>query len=357
MPEDSGSGQEKTEKATPRKREKARKEGRVAKSMEIPSVFVLLSGVAVLFFSGKVFGTYFRELMHTSFTFSKIPRFDIQFCLSIVNQFSSWFLKLVLPVMGAVVFTGLAVNICQVGFHFSVKPLEPNLKRFNIIKGFGRLLSLRSFAELIKSILKLTIIGCIVYGVIRNESRIFLHLYHWEVDAILIYMLKVIFKIFMWVIIVMLFLAVLDFAFQRWQFEKQLKMTKQEVKDEMKQTEGDPQVKSRIKSIQIQTARKRMMQAVPEADVVVTNPTHLALAIRYEPGSMSAPRVVAKGAGHVAERIKQLASEHDIPVIENKKLAQNLYKLVRLGGEVPVQLYQAVAELLAYVYKLKGKTV
>jgi len=156
---------------------------------------------------------------------------------------------------------------------------------------------------------------------------------------------------------VMLLLAIADYAFQRWQFEKQLKMTKQEVKDEMKQTEGDPLVKSRIKSIQIQTARRRMMQEVPEADVVVTNPTHLAMAIRYDSGSMGAPRVVAKGAGHVAERIKQLASDHHIPVIENKKLAQNLYKLVKLGEEVPIQLYQAVAELLAYVYKLKGKTV
>jgi len=182
-------------------------------------------------------------------------------------------------------------------------------------------------------------------------------MYHWEVGAILIYMLKVIFKIFIWVSMVMLLLAIADYAFQRWQFEKQLKMTKQEVKDEMKQTEGDPLVKSRIKSIQIQTARRRMMQEVPEADVVVTNPTHLAMAIRYDSGSMGAPRVVAKGAGHVAERIKQLASDHHIPVIENKKLAQNLYKLVKLGEEVPIQLYQAVAELLAYVYKLKGKTV
>ena len=357
MPEDSGSGQEKTEKATPKKRSKAREEGQVAKSMELPSVFVLLSGVAVLFFTGHFFGTQFSELMRTSFTFGTIPLFNIQYCMSLLDQFSSWFLKLVLPVMGAVVFTALAINIFQVGFHISTKPIKPDLKRFNIIKGFGRLLSIRSMAELIKSILKLTIIGCIVYSVIRNESQTFLHIHHWEVSAILIYMLKVIFKIFMWVIMVMLLVAVADYAFQRQQFENRLKMTKQEVKDEMKQTEGDPQVKSRIKSIQIQAARKRMMQAIPEADVVVTNPTHLALAIRYEPGSMGAPQVVAKGAGHVAERIKQLASEHRIPVIENKKLAQNLYKLVPIGEEVPVQLYQTVAELLAYVYKLKGKTV
>ncbi len=357
MPEDSGSGQEKTEAATPKKRSKAREEGQVAKSIELSSVFVLLSGVAVLFFTGHFFGDNFSQLMRTSFTFNAVPQFDIQFCLTLLNRFSTWFFKLVLPVMGAVVFTGLVINIFQVGFKISTKAIAPKLDKFNIIKGFGRLLSVKSFGELIKSILKLTIIGCIVYFIIRAESRIFLHMYHWEVSAILIYMLKVIFKIFIWVIMVMMLLAIADVAFQRWQFEKQLKMTKQEVKDETKQTEGDPQVKSRIKSIQIQTARRRMMHEVPEADVVVTNPTHLALAIRYEPGAMGAPRVVAKGAGHVAERIKQLASDHQIPVIENKKLAQNLYKLVKIGEEVPIQLYQAVAELLAYVYKLKGKTV
>ena len=357
MPEDSGSGQEKTEKATPKKRSKAREEGQVAKSVELSSVFVLLSGVAVLFFTGHYFGANFSELMRTSFTFNAVPQFAIQFCLTLLNRFFTFFLRLVLPVMGAVVFIALAVNIFQVGLKISTKAIAPKLDKFNLIKGFGKLLSVKSFGELIKSILKLTIIGCVVYSIVRAESRIFPHMYHWEVSAIMIYMLKVIFKIFMWVIMVMLLLAIADVAFQRWQFDKQLKMTKQEVKDETKQAEGDPQVKSRIKTIQIQTARRRMMHEVPEADVVVTNPTQLALAIRYEQGAMGAPRVVAKGAGHVAERIKQLASDHQIPVIENKKLAQNLYKLVKIGEEVPVQLYQAVAELLAYVYKLKGKTV
>jgi flagellar biosynthetic protein FlhB len=169
-------------------------------------------------------------------------------------------------------------------------------------------------------------------------------------------MLRVIFKIFIWVILIMTVLAVLDYAFQKWQFEEQLKMTKQEVKEEHKQTEGDPQVKARIKSLQLQTARQRMMHQVPEADVVVTNPTHLALAIRYTPDVMNAPRVVAKGSGAVAHRIKDVAMGHGIPVVENKKLAQNLYKLVNIGEEIPVQHYQAVAELLAYVYKFKGKT-
>ena len=155
----------------------------------------------------------------------------------------------------------------------------------------------------------------------------------------------------------MVIIAVLDFAFQKYQFEKQLKMTKQEVKEEQKQAEGDPQVKSRIRNVQFQAARRRMMQQVPEADVVVTNPTRLAIAVRYNAELMGAPQVVAKGAGNVAQRIKEIASIHDIPVVENKKLAQNLYRLVDIGEEIPVEFYQATAELLAYVYKLKEKTV
>ena len=154
----------------------------------------------------------------------------------------------------------------------------------------------------------------------------------------------------------LIFLAFVDYLFLKWEMEQKMKMTKQEVKEESKQSEGDPQVKSRIKTLQYQAARKRMMQEVPESDVVVTNPTHLAVAIKYDASNMSAPQVVAKGAGLIAERIKAVAHEHDVPVIENKQLAQNLYKLIDIGEEVPAQFFQAVAELLAYVYKLKGKT-
>ncbi|MBW2153626.1 MAG: EscU/YscU/HrcU family type III secretion system export apparatus switch protein, partial [Deltaproteobacteria bacterium] len=210
---------------------------------------------------------------------------------------------------------------------------------------------------LIKAVLKLLIIGSVAFVVIREESERFPLLYRLDIPLILIFILKAAFKIFIVVLLIMLVIAALDFAFQKWQFEKQLKMTKQEVKEEQKQTEGDPQVRSRIRSIQYQVARRRMMQQVPQADVVVTNPTHLALAIRYDPGVMAAPEVVAKGAGLVAERIKEVASINGIPVVENKKLAQNLYRLVKIGEPIPVQLYQAVAEVLAYVYKLKGKTI
>jgi flagellar biosynthetic protein FlhB len=192
--------------------------------------------------------------------------------------------------------------------------------------------------------------------VVKNEVERIPFLYHQTTEAILIYMCKVSFKIFIWTISIMVIMAILDYLFQRWQFEEQIKMTKQEVKDESKQAEGDPQVKARIGSLQQQAARRRMMQDIPKADVVVTNPTHLALAIKYDALSMNAPKILAKGAGAVAERIKNVAKENDIPVVEDKELAQNLYKTVEIGDEIPVTLFKAVAELLAYVYRLKGKT-
>jgi len=163
------------------------------------------------------------------------------------------------------------------------------------------------------------------------------------------------FKICLGACVTLIVLAALDYAYQRWEYEKSLRMTKQEVKDEYKQTEGDPNVKARIRSIQLETARRRMMEAVPEADVVITNPTHLAVALRFDAHKMAAPCVVAKGSGYVAERIKQIAEEHHVPIVENKPLARTLVKTVDIGDVIPVELYKAVAQILAYVYRLKGR--
>jgi flagellar biosynthetic protein FlhB len=349
--------QEKTEKATPKKRQKAREEGRVARSIELPSVFVLLAGVILLFFMGHTFRIQFLELMRTSFSIESIPRIDIHYCIVLLHNVASRYFSLMLPIMGIVVSAAVVFNLFQVGFHISFKPIQPKVDRFNIIQGVKRLVSVKSLAELIKSVLKLLVIGFVAYAVIETESHRFPHLYHLDVSGILVFILKAVFKIFIGILLVMVIIAVVDYAFQRWQFDKSLRMTKQEVKEEHKQTEGDPQVKARIRSIQQQAARRRMLHQVPEADVVVTNPAHLALAIGYDPATMGAPQLVAKGAGLVAERIREVASVHGIPVVENRKLAQNLYRLVKIGEEIPAQLYKAVAELLAYVYNLRGKTV
>jgi flagellar biosynthesis protein FlhB len=348
--------QEKTETATPKKREKTREEGQTAKSVEVPSVFVLLAGILVLYFSGYVSYKNLTDIMRNSFTFDSIPDFNIHYIVSLLKTFLEQVFLFILPVFISVFVIALLSNFLQVGFVFSHKAITPKFSRLNVIKGFGRLFSKKSLMELVKSVLKLSIIGIVSYFVVKGEMENIPILYHQSIGQILLYMCKVSFKIFIWTISVMIIIAILDYLFQRWQFEEQIKMTKQEVKDESKQAEGDPQVKARIRSLQQQAARRRMMQEVPKADVVVTNPTHLALAIQYDAMGMNAPKILAKGAGAVAERIKIVAKENNIPVVEDKELAQNLYKTVEIGDEIPVTLFKAVAELLAYVYKLKGKT-
>lgn len=348
--------QEKTEQATPRKLQKSREEGQVPKSAEIQSVFVLLAGLLTLY--GFGFPVYYKELlslMRQSFTFHHIPDMNFVDCVFLLRKFGFQTLMILAPVFTAVFIMALLSGFVQVGFVIAFKAIEPKWDRLSIIKGFGRLFSKKSLFEAVKSTLKLIIIGVIAWYIIIDEIARIKMLHATQIDFILLYTVRVAFKIFFWVIVVMIFLSILDYLFQRWQFMEQMKMTKQEIKEESKQSEGDPQVKSRIKTLQYQAARKRMMQEVPESDVVVTNPTHLAVAIQYDALKMNAPKIVAKGAGRIAERIKAIAYEHSVPVVENKELAQNLYKLIDIGEEVPAQFFQAVAELLAYVYKLKGK--
>ncbi len=349
--------QEKTEKATPKKRTKAREEGQVAKSREISSVCVIFVGMMSLLLFGAFIYTNTLTVMKHSFLAIGTPGLDMDMarCVEIANQVIGQFFVIVSPVMAAVFVAALLSNFMQVGFAISVKAIKPKFSKFNPIAGVKRLFGPNSLNEFVKSLWKLAIIGVIAYWTIKNEFKHLVPLADTSVASILIYILKIFFKMFMRAIIAMIFMAAADYAFQKWQFEKKLKMTKQEVKEEHKQTEGDPTVKSRIRSVQYQMARRRMMQEVPKADVIVTNPTHLALALQYESTGMNAPKVLAKGAGAVAQRIKEIAEDHDIPIVENKDLAQSLYKLVDIGDEVPAQFYQAVAEVLAYVYKLKGR--
>jgi flagellar biosynthesis protein FlhB len=347
--------QEKTEKATPKKRADARKKGRVAKSREINSLGVLLGGLATLCLFGSYMYHHITLVMRKSFAMVQNPVLDLSKMDILCERAVIDYLWIVLPVMSAVFVIAVLSNIVQVGFVLSWESLKPKMDKFNIVKGMGRLVSKQSLMELFKSTAKLVIVGGIAYWTVKGEYDALKALGGIEVGGIGLYILKVILKLFLRVCLAMIFLAAIDFGFQKWQFEQQLKMTKQEIKEEFKQTEGDPMVKSRIKKIQMEVARRRMMQKVPEADVVVTNPVHLAVAIQYDRAAMNAPHVVAKGAEQVAEKIKAVAREHNVPVVENKNLAQNLYRIVDVGGEIPMDLYQMVAEVLAYVYKMKGK--
>lgn len=352
MPEESF--EEKTEKATPKKREDSRKKGEVAKSKELPSVAVLLAGMVTLILFASFMNTHIQIILKENFDLIPLKELSLQDFMIFARKMVTLFLLTISPLFVAIFITAILSNIMQVGFMLSAETIKPKLSKINPLKGFKRLVSKQALMELFKTLLKLTTVGCVAYLMVRDEMRDVYNLWEMEVNTIVAYTLIMIFKIAMGCTLAMILLVVIDYSFQKWDFERRLRMSKKELKDEMKRMEGDPLVKSRIKSIQMQMARRRMMQEVPKADVVITNPTRLAVAIKYEPSSMSAPKILAKGARKIAERIRKVAEKHGIPIVENKELAQNLYTLTDVGDEVPTNLYQAVAEVLAYIYKLKG---
>ncbi len=352
MPDESF--EEKTEKATPKKKEDSRKKGEVAKSKELPSVAVLLAGMVTLTIFASYMSSHIEIIFQENFALIPLKELSLHDFMIFSRKMITLFLLTISPLFAVIFITALLSNILQVGFMITPEAIKPKLSKINPIKGFGRLVSKQALMELFKTLLKLTTVGVVAYLMVKGEMNDVYRLWEMEINSIIAYTLITIFKISMGCTLAMILLVVIDYSFQKWDFEKRLRMSKKELKDEMKRTEGDPLIKSRIKSIQMQMARKRMMQDVPEADVVITNPTHLAVAVKYDPSSHSAPKILAKGAMKIAERIKAMAAKHNIPIVENKELAQSLYALVDIGGEVPPNLYQAVAEVLAYIYKLKG---
>jgi flagellar biosynthetic protein FlhB len=348
--------QEKTERATPRRRRDARKKGQVAQSREVSSVLILMTTMGVFYFAGSWIFYNLSGLFSGIYESIGIQALNnaaeaVLFSRTIFH----YLVSILIPIFLPIVVAAIVANIVQVGFEMHSQPLQPKLSKLNPISGMKRFLSLKSLVELIKSLVKIVVVGGIAYAIIAKEMRYFPSLMHKSVLDILLFIAAVAFKIFFFVCLVLIILAALDYAYQRWQHEKSLKMTKQEVRDERKQTEGDPKIKARIRSIQLEMAQRRMMEAIPEADVVITNPTQLALAVKFDATEMIAPKVLAKGAGFIAERIKEIAREHNIPIVEDKPLAQTMYKLVEVGDLIPVELYRAVAEVLAYVYRLKGQ--
>lgn len=346
---------DKTEQATPKRQQDAREKGQVAKSQEIPSVAVLLMGAAMLYFIFPRVYSNFLDLTSNILSSSG----TVEITQDNIYPFGAGVLKRVfftiVPFLLMVTVAGAASNILQIGFIFSMQSLEIKLSRINPAEGLNRIFSLHSIADMIKAILKIAIIGYTAYILIRREFGNFPTLMDMDVEAILSYIVWLTLRLVIWTGAILVMLAALDFGFRKWEHQKSLRMTKQEIKEEFRQAEGDPLIKARIKSLQREMARKRMMADVPKADVIITNPTHLAVAISYKNGEMRAPRVVAKGAGIIAEKIREIAKAHAVVIVENKPLAQTLYKVVEIGEEVPTNLYKAVAEILAYVYRLKRR--
>lgn len=349
------SADEKTEAPSEKKKQDAREKGTVAKSTEINSVIVLLTGIFMLKWFGawiynEIAGCtieFFTSIADTSMTQQRF--------IQLVMMGLILFAKATLPVAGAILLTGVIANIAQIGFLFTMKPLIPDLEKINPISGFKRLFSLQSFVETIKSIIKLTIIAFVAYYTLKGEFSHMIHLADTPIIMIWFFMLKIGFDVMLRIALVLIIIAILDYAYQRFDHEKKLKMSHQEVKEERKQMEGDPQIKSRIRSLQREMARRRMMEQVPKATVVVTNPTHIAIALRYEPKENDTPIVVAKGKRAIAERIRTIAREHGIPIIENKPLARAMYDKVEPGLPIPMEFFTAIAEIMAYIYRLKNR--
>lgn len=352
-----GSDQEKTEPATPKRLQEMKEKGQVAKSREVPSIAVLIASLFVFYFLGSTMIKEFMELMRWAFENSGSVLLKESTIRWLLAEYLRRCWGIAAPLLLAIMAVGLLSNYLQVGFIFSFESIVPKLSKLDPIKGFTKIFSKETLVELVKNIFKILIVGYVTYLTVRGELDNIVPIMDMEVWSILSYMGSVCFKIILrtsWVLIV---LALLDYAFQRWNFQQEAKMSKQEVKDEFKQREGDPLVKSKIRQVQREMARRRMMEAVPKADVVITNPVHLAVAIEYNAQQMMSPKVTAKGSRLIAERIKEVAREYQIPVIEDKPLAQAIFSGVEIGQEIPVVFYKAVAEILAYVYRLKNKVM
>jgi len=338
--------EEKTEQPTGRRREKAREEGQVARSRELASMASTAGMLIVFALTGRQIFSDISGMIRYSL---RIDRdMDV---LSSFRLFSMWGMELLLPFFGMAVFMAIFSNAVQGGIVF--KPLKVDMNRFNPAEGLKRLFSVHAFMEFIKGLAKFGVGGLLVYMILKKMTGLAVLMQDMDIEGIgrttyyiIFYAVKVIFGTFF-------VIAVLDYINEKWKFERSLRMTKQEVKDEQKQTEGNPMVKARIRSLQREAARRRMMQEVPRATVVITNPTHYAVALKYVDGVMPAPRVVAKGAGFVAQKIRETAVRHYVPVVEDRPLARALFR-VELNSEIPGELYRAVAKILAYVFRLKG---
>jgi flagellar biosynthetic protein FlhB len=347
--------QEKTEKATPRKRKRAREKGQVVKSMELNSAFILLGGLSLILLLGPVQAKHLVRMSRSFFQAITFWDLDCDTFPVILHGLMKQFLFLVGPFLAVIAVVALAVNLGQVGFLFTLNPLEPKLDKLNPVTGFSRIVSKKTVVEFIKALLKIAVVGWIVYTTIRSQMDDIIPLADTSPREILSFEISKAVSLGLRIGIALLVLAVMDYAYQRSEFEKDLRMSKHELREEYKQMEGNPQFKSRIRNIQRQVAMQRMMKDVPKADVVITNPQHIAVALSYEMQKMPAPRVIAKGENWLAEKIKDVARNSGVPVVENPPLARALFKLVEVGEIIPEKLYNAVAEVLAYVYNLRKK--
>lgn len=352
----SQSSGEKTEKATPKKRREAREKGQVFKSVEVVTSFSLLAMFGVISAFGGLIVENIEKMLRYFFTQKDIPdAIDVVTISETMTKAVIYLLQIMAPLLLGAFICALVLNALQVGLKFSSKAMAPKMERISPLKGFKRIFSMKTLVELIKSVIKITILGLVAYGEYKRYMGEFSLIMGRDVPSAVSNFVDMIIGAAFKMAIALAIFAPFDYLYQRWKYEKDLMMTKQEVRDEYKLTEGNPEIKGKISQKQREISSMRMMHAVKDADVVITNPTHYAIALCYDEEKSSAPFVIAKGKDQLALRIKEKAREEDVAMVENRPLARSLYFFCEVGDEVPEDLYKAVAEVLAYVYHLKNK--
>jgi flagellar biosynthetic protein FlhB len=347
---------DKTEAPTPRRLEEARERGQVARSTDLTAALGLLAATTALYLAGGQLSGSLTEMTRQMLRVGDVGPVSAETMMGDFVAVVKHFALILAPVLGGIMAVGIAANVAQGGFVFSTQPLVPSLDKINPVTGFGRIFSKRALARLIGNLIKLTAIVWISYAVIRNDYGRIVALSEMSLGRIVTGGTEIVLSLCFKLAAVLVVIALLDYMYQRWQHLEDLKMTKQELREEMKRMEGDPLIKEHRRHIARQMAMRRMSAEVPKADAVITNPTHFAVAIRYDVKKMAAPQVVAKGQDLMAKRIREIALEHGVTIVEKPPLARALYKTVEVGHEVPTELYKAVAEVLAFVYRLKHRT-
>lgn len=348
---------DKTEAPTPRRRQEARENGQIARSQDLTAAALLLAAMLLLNFFGSGIMQALRDVMELMLGHDAMSDFRTPSLAEAMIQLMVRVAMALAPILGGFMLIAIAMNLMQVGFFLSSKRIQPKLEMLNPTRGLKKIFGGGQGAvTLLMNLAKLILIGIVAYSAIHGRIGLIVGATQLTTEQIFGLGAQLVYDIGLRIAILLLVLALIDYIYQRYKTEKQLKMTKQQVKDEMKRMDGDPQIKQRRRQIQMQQATQRIRQDVPNADFVVTNPTHFAVAIKYDPDTMNAPRVVAKGADFLAFRIREVAGEHGIPILERPPLARAIYKDVEVGQEIPEKFYAAIAEILAYVYELNGKS-
>ncbi|MCB0407222.1 MAG: flagellar biosynthesis protein FlhB [Bdellovibrionales bacterium] len=347
--------QEKTEEPTQQRREDFRKRGQVAQTKEFASALFLFSFLLLMWFAGRFFLKQAEDVFTMSFTDYLVRAVREGDWIVAAHFAISKIFLITGPIFGFLWLISFASGALQVGFLYNEEALQFKPERLDPMEGFKRIFSLRSVVEGIKAVAKVLAVGLIAYLILKDEIAVIPHLVTYSVGQLITYVGSVVFKLIGTVGFFVLVISGLDFLYQRYDLEQKMMMSRQEVREELKSREGDPLIKQRIKRVQRELANRRMMDAVPKADVIVTNPTHISVALKYD-DTMIAPTIVAMGADHLAFKIREVAKEHGIPLVENKPLARTIYKTLKIGQMIPRELYTAVAEVLSYVYKLRRKS-